>query len=81
MYDFRVGTVTDADVLDLANLLSYNSGDIITDFISFIDNGVSTTLNIDADGNGSGTDVSINLDVVTGTDLNTMINDGNIVLF
>jgi len=49
-------------------------------FITFTDNGTTTMVNIDANSNGS-RDIRIELGGVTGTDLNTMINDGNIVLF
>ncbi len=71
-------------MLDLAALLSYdpnNSNHDINNFITLIDNGIDTTVNIDSDSNAGGTDVSIHLAGVTGTDLNTMINDGNMVLF
>ncbi len=36
IFDFQVGTGADADVLDLAALLSYNQGDDINDFHSLI---------------------------------------------
>ena len=88
IYDFQVGTGTNADVLDLAALLTYdpnNPNHDINDFISFIVGSISgdtiTKLNIDANGDGSGTDVSILLRDVTGTSLSDLINDGNIVLF
>jgi hypothetical protein len=84
IYSFQVGTGADVDVLDLAALLSYdpnNSNHDINDFITLTDNGINTFVNIDADGNASGIDVSIKLLGVTGVDLNTMMNDGNIVLF
>jgi Ca2+-binding RTX toxin-like protein len=90
IFDFQVGDTNilsatydaDADVIDLARLLNYNQGDDINDFITLIDNGIAgtTTLNINADGIGTDTDVTIHL-TVTGVSLTEMINDGNIVLF
>lgn len=66
-------------------LIGYNPSSTlsITNFISFTDNGTDTTLDIDADGGATGAfsaDVTINLAGITGTDLNTMIADDNIVL-
>ena len=87
IHDFQVGLAADADVLDLSDALNYNQGDDITDFITFTDGGIgytygTITLKIDVDGNASvGTDILIKLIGTTGVDLNTMINDGNIVLF
>jgi len=69
-------------VLDLSDLLSYDPTNLshdINDFITFTDNGTTTMVNIDANSNGS-RDIRIELGGVTGTDLNTIINDGNIVL-
>jgi len=70
-------------VLDLAALLSYDpTVDDFNDFITLVfRTSSSVQLNIDADGNNSGTDVIIELLQVTGVSLSDMINDGNIVLF
>ena len=79
--DFKTGTDADADVLNLADLLSFNLGDTLDNFIEIIDDNSKTILNIDANGDGSGyDDVSITLEGVTGVDLLTMISDGNLVL-
>ncbi len=77
-------------VINLADLLSYNSndGDIISDFISttaVTDNGDDYILiNIDANGDGSGTDVSISLFDMDSklflVVLSTLINNGSLVL-
>ena len=79
--DFKTGTDIDADVLDFVNLLSFRSGNVLSNFIEIIDDNVNTILNIDRNGNGSGyDDTSITLEGVTGVDLLTMIYDGNLLL-
>ncbi len=95
IYDFQAGDTNsthtgtynaDADVLDLAGLLTYDPNNLnhdILDFITFVDHGsAGSVLHINANGIiGTGIDVNITLSGVTGVSLSDMINDGNIVLF
>ena len=85
--DFTMGTDVNKDILDLKDLLqgydSSASASTLSNFITLTDNGSNTVVNVDAAGDGSGTfnaDVSITLDGITGVSLQTMIDDGNLVL-
>ena len=81
-------TITDfdaagGDILDLSVLLDgYGiTSDDINDFITVSDNGGSAMLSIDANGDGSGADVTITLTGVPSTlDINAAIAAGNIVV-
>lgn len=59
--DFVIGS--DGDKLDLKDLLSYQLGDTLGDFLSVTDSGDGEDVNIvvNADGEGAGTDISITL--------------------
>ncbi|MEP1443156.1 MAG: type I secretion C-terminal target domain-containing protein [Hyphomicrobiales bacterium] len=75
--DFSVG---DNDALDLSALID-PQGDPIEDFLSLTDNGTDTTVSIDADGTGGGAAVDlVVLEGVSGSDLTTLVNNGNIVV-
>ena len=59
--DFVIGSGSDADQLDLKELLSFETGDSLANFISVTDDGTDVSLAIDANGDGSGTDLAITL--------------------
>jgi hypothetical protein len=65
--------------LNLAGLLSNETSANIGSYLSLTESGGNTSLAIDVDGDGSGTDFTIQLDGVTGTDLSTLIDNGNLV--
>ena len=82
--DGNVDTITDfsigeGDALDLSALID-PQGDPIADFLSLSDDGTDTTVSVDADGNGGGgaVDVAV-LEGVSGSDLTTLVNNGNII--
>ncbi|WKE65129.1 retention module-containing protein [Gallaecimonas kandeliae] len=70
--DFTVGQ----DVLDLANLLQGEENGVLTNYLSFSVSGGDTTISIDVNGDGSGTDQTI---VLQGVDLSSYGSDGDII--
>ncbi len=73
--------VDDGDVIDLSDLLSYKQGDNVSDFIKVMPVQYFA-IEIDANGDGSGTDVRIVLDLDTDYfNLDVMIAEGSIVLY
>jgi hypothetical protein len=76
-----VDTTADSggDILNLAGLLTNETSANIGNYISLSESGGNTSLAIDVDGDGSGTDFTVQLDGVTGTDLSTLIDNGNLV--
>jgi hypothetical protein len=80
LLDFSVGfTASGNDILDFSQLLLNESLDDITNYITLLDDGVNTTLQLDIEGDASGTDLVVQLNGVTGTSLDTLISNGNIV--
>ena len=59
--DFVIGSGSEADQLDLKELLSFETGDSLANFISVTDDGTDVSLAIDANGDDSGTDLTITL--------------------
>jgi Ca2+-binding RTX toxin-like protein len=77
--DFFVdSTSSDGDILDLSQHLIGATTDAITNYVSLTESAGNTLLSIDINGDGSGTDFNVQLNGVTGTDINTIINNGNI---
>ena len=76
------------DKIDLSDLLQYSNGQDISKFVAVSDDGTKTTINVDAHGRGNtsalaGTgerDISITLSGVTGSTLESLINDGVLVV-
>ena len=78
--DFTMGTGAGKDTLNLADLLMGYSSANLTDFLSLSDDGTNSSIAIDRNGDGSGTDLTITLTGVTGVSLATMISDANLIL-
>ena len=74
------------DKIDLSDLLQYSNGQDISKFVAVSDNGADTTINVDAHGRGNTSaatrDISITLSgvTVTGSTLESLINDGVLVV-
>ena len=64
--DFTIGN--GGDRLDLSDLLDYDTGDTLSDYLTFSDDGSDVEIAIDANGDSSGTDITITLsDIGTGS--------------
>jgi hypothetical protein len=61
--DFVIGSGAEADKLDLSDLLTYASSDTSANFLTVVDSGAGNgvTIAIDANGDSSGTDLTITL--------------------
>ena len=72
------------DKIDLSDLLQYSNGQDISKFVAVSDDGADTTINVDAHGRGNTSaatrDISITLSGVTGSTLESLINDGVLVV-
>ena len=72
------------DKIDLSDLLQYSNGQDISKFVAVSDDGTNTTINVDAHGRGNTSaatrDISITLSGVTGSTLESLINDGVLVV-
>lgn len=80
VFDFAPGVVSaGGDVLDFSDLLIGESSGTIANYLSLSDDGSDTTLSVDVTGDGSGTDLTILLQDVSGLSLNDLINNGNII--
>jgi hypothetical protein len=81
---FTMGTGANKDILDLKDLLSgYTPSSTLSEFITSSESGGNTVINIDANGaagDAFAADVNITLTGITGIGLQTMIDDGNLVL-
>jgi hypothetical protein len=78
--DFVVGsTATGGDILGFSQLLIGETAATIGDYITLSETGGNTLLSIDVNGDASGIDFNVQLNGVTGTDINALINNGNIV--
>lgn len=75
------------DVLDISYLLDGANANTLTQFVNLVDNAGKLQINIDANGDGSGTDVSVTLANIAWTDastdpnayLNAWVTDGHLV--
>ena len=78
----------EGDVLDLSALLIGEESGVLTDYLNFASDGTDTTITVDANGDGSGTDQTI---VLEGVDLtaggvsqadiiSTLVTDGNLTV-
>jgi Ca2+-binding RTX toxin-like protein len=81
--DRNVDVITDfgtGDVLDIGDMLTGYSAGEEAEFVRLVDNGASTTVQVDADGaaNGSAFESIAVLNGVTGTTLTTLVNAGQI---
>ena len=81
--DDGVDVITDfgtGDVLAIGNMLTGFSAGQEADFVRLVDNGTSTTVQVDPDGaaNGSAYESIVVLNGVTGTTLTTLVNAGQI---
>ena len=72
------------DKIDLSDVLQYSNGQDIAKFVAVSDDGTNTTINVDAHGRGntlaSTRDISIKLNGVTGSTLDSLINDEVLVV-
>ena len=82
-----VDTITDfsdieGDVLDIANILDgYDPlNDAISDFVNMTSNGSDTTISVDVNGTSAHTDIVTLQSWTTTDDLQTLINNGTIVV-
>ncbi|WP_298936857.1 calcium-binding protein [uncultured Ruegeria sp.] len=76
--DFATG---DSDVIDLADVLAYDSmSDLLTDFVQFTDSGSDTAVSIDADGTGGFTQIATILGVTGLTDEAALVTAGNLIV-
>ena len=80
--DFTIGAGAEADKLDLSDLLTYTASDTLSDFLTVADDGSDVTIAIDANGDSSGTDLTITLiGIGTGSlDLAALTADDNLVV-
>jgi Ca2+-binding RTX toxin-like protein len=74
--DFQAGL--GGDVLDMRNLLSFQDGDAIGDFVQLSVSGSDTAVAANPDGAGSNFTAVFNLVGVTGLDVNNLLADGNL---
>ena len=74
----------DKDKIDLSDVLQYSNGQDIAKFVAVSDDGTNTTINVDAHGRGNTSaatrDISITLNGVTGSTLDSLINDEVLVV-
>ena len=70
----------EGDTLDISDLLGGFSG-VITDYVSLSESGGNTTVAVDADGLGGGSSMTdvVQLNGITGLDINIMYNSGVLV--
>ena len=75
-----VGDFGTGDVLAIGNMLTGFSAGQEAEFVNLVDNGTSTTVQVDADGaaNGSAYESVVVLSGVTGTTLDALVNAGQI---
>jgi hypothetical protein len=71
-------TASGGDILDFSQLLLGETSATINNYISLSEAGGNTTLSIDVEGDGSGTDLTVQLNGVTGTSIDTLMSNGNI---
>jgi Ca2+-binding RTX toxin-like protein len=79
--DFELGAA--GDVLDIADVLvGFDAGDDANAFVQLVESGGSTTVRIDANGAVGGANFvdAVVLTGVTGVTVETLVNDGNLVL-
>lgn len=81
IYNFST-TGADADVLDISNIIDFQSGDNLADYLAFSEVNGDTIVSVDRDGSGGvyGAQNAINLDGLTGLDANTMITNGTLIV-
>lgn len=77
--DFNDNSVASGgDTLNLVSLLQGESLDTLSNYIILSESGGNTTLEIDVQGDGSGTDLNIQLNDITGLTLDTLLDNGNL---
>ena len=76
--DFEIGA--GGDVIDLRNVLNFQVGDDINDFVQLIGSGSNTKMALNQDGLGNDFTIALNLIGHAQLDLSALINDNNIRL-
>lgn len=63
----------EGDVLDISDLVTFEDGDILSNFVRFEENGASTTVQIDTTGSGQNFADAVSIIGVTGLDPNAVV--------
>lgn len=81
IYNFS-STGAEADVLDISNILDLQGGDVLTDYVTFTEVSGDTIISIDQDGSAGvyASQSAVNLDGLTGLNINDMITNGTLIV-